>query len=171
MSVNINKVIMAGNITRDPEVKFLENERCVCSFSLAVNESYKDKNGEKKENVTFIDCEAWGRTAELVGQYLKKGSPCFIEGKLKLEKWDDKDGNKRSKLKVVADSVQFLSSGKKDEAERLPSEDAASKSQRSYESYMPEIGKDGFAVGESPAATTKPRRPAPAPVGDDEPPF
>jgi single-strand DNA-binding protein len=122
MSVNINKVIIAGNITRDPEVKFLENERCVCSFSLAVNESYKDKNGERKESVTFIDCEAWGRTAELIGQYLRKGSPCFIEGKLKLEKWDDKDGNKRSKFKVVADSVQFLNSGKKDEAERLPGE-------------------------------------------------
>jgi single-strand DNA-binding protein len=150
-------------MTRDPEVKFLDGDRCVCSFTLAVNESYKDKSGEKKENVTFIDCEAWGRTAELVGQYLKKGSPCFIEGKLKLEKWDDKDGNKRSKLKVVADSVQFLSSGKKDEVERLPSEDAAPKSQRSYESYI-KLPDDEYS---RPAL----KRPAPVGDGSDGPPF
>lgn len=105
--LSLNKVILAGNLTRDPEVKFLANERAVANFGLAVNERWKDKNGETKENTTFLDIEAWGRTAELVGQYLFKGHPCYIEGKLKLDTWE-KDGVKQYKLKVIADTVQFL---------------------------------------------------------------
>ena len=104
--------MVAGNLTRDPEVKFLANERAVCNFGLAVNKKWKDKEGNAKEEVTFIDVEAWGRTAELIGQYLKKGSPAYIEGHLKLDTWE-KDGQKHSKLKVSADSVQFLG-GKRD---------------------------------------------------------
>jgi single-strand DNA-binding protein len=115
MSVAINKVIIAGNLTRDPQVKFLANEKAVASFGIAINRRYKDASGAQKEDVTFVDIEAWGRTAELCGQYLAKGRACFIEGRLKLDTWDDKkDGSKRSKLTVVADSVQFLDSVKKD---------------------------------------------------------
>jgi single-strand DNA-binding protein len=107
MSLNYNKVTLAGNLTRDPEVKFLAGDRAVASFGLAINRKFKGNDGELKEEVTFVDCEAWGRTAELVGQYLNKGSGCFIEGRLKLDTWE-KDGQKHSKLKVVAESVQFL---------------------------------------------------------------
>ncbi|MEK7414617.1 MAG: single-stranded DNA-binding protein, partial [Planctomycetota bacterium] len=81
---NINRVLLAGNLTRDPQVRFLANEQAVVNFGIAVNRNFKGADGSKKEEVTFVDVEAWGRTAELVGQYLTKGRPCFIEGRLKL---------------------------------------------------------------------------------------
>lgn len=147
MSVAINRVLIGGNLTADPQVRFLSNENAVASFSLAINRRFKAADGQMKEEVTFVSCEAWGRTAELVGQYLTKGRACFVEGRLKLDSWDDKDGQKRQKLKVVADSVQFLDSGNREGAgEREPQGAAA-------------------------AAPSKPSRPAPAPMGDDEPPF
>lgn len=146
MSVAINRVLIGGNLTADPQVRFLSNENAVASFSLAINRRYKGADGQMKEEVTFVSCEAWGRTAELVGQYLTKGRACFIEGRLKLDSWDDKDGQKRQKLKVVADSVQFLDSGNREGAgEREPQGTAA----------------------EPP----RPRRPAPAPLDEDAPPF
>ena len=121
MSFNYNRVTIAGNLTRDPEVRFLAGERAVAHFGIAINRRWKDKDGQPQEEAVFVDCEAWGRTAELVGQYLTKGSGAFIEGRLKLDAWEDKDGQKRSKLKVVADSVQFTS-GKGDGA--APAADA-----------------------------------------------
>jgi single-strand DNA-binding protein len=112
MSLNINTVLLAGHLTRDPQLRSLPNERTVASFSLAINRRYKGADGELKEESTFVDCEAWGRTAELIGQYLAKGSACYIEGRLKLDSWEDKDGGKRSRLKVVADNVQFIGKAK-----------------------------------------------------------
>jgi single-strand DNA-binding protein len=130
MSININTVLLGGNLTRDPVVRFLANETAVANFTLAINRKFKSGN-EMKEEVTFIDCECWGRTAELAGQYLTKGRGAFIEGKLKLDTWKDKEGKNCSKLKVVADSVQFLDSGKRgQETERFPSEYAAPKPTR-----------------------------------------
>jgi single-strand DNA-binding protein len=114
MAVSINKVMLAGNLTRKPEVRPIGNDKSVTSFGIAINKRYKAGNGEQREEVTFIDVEAWNKTGELVAQYLDKGSSCFIEGSLKLDQWDDKDGQKRSKLKVVADNVQFLSFKDKD---------------------------------------------------------
>lgn len=108
MSLNLNNVQLAGNLTRDPEVKTLSGDKMVAQFGLAINHKYKTKDGEKKEDTTFVDVEAWGRTAELVGQYLTKGRPVYVEGRLRLDQWEDKDGAKRSKLKVVADNIQFL---------------------------------------------------------------
>jgi single-strand DNA-binding protein len=108
--MNLNKVLIAGNLTRDPQIKFFANEKAVANFGLAINRRFKAANGEAKEDVVFVDVEAWGRTAELVGQYLVKGRSCFIEGRLKLDQWEDKDGQKRSKLTVVAESVQFTDS-------------------------------------------------------------
>lgn len=113
MSLNINIVHVAGRLTRDPQTKVIGADRTVANFSIAMNERWKDKSGEAKESVTFIDVSAWGRTAELVGQYLTKGSECFITGKLRSETWEDKSGEKKSKLTIVADSVQFIG-GKKD---------------------------------------------------------
>jgi len=85
MSLNLNKVILAGNLTRDPQVRFFANERAVADFGLAVNRKFKTNDGQQKEEVTFVDIECWGRTAELVGQYLTKGRPAYIEGRLKLD--------------------------------------------------------------------------------------
>jgi single-strand DNA-binding protein len=115
MPVSVNKVILAGNLTRDPQVRTISGDKAVAQFDLAINHRYKSASGEMKEDVTFISCEAWGRTAELVGQYLTKGRACLVEGRLKLDSWDDKDGQKRQKLKVVANGVQFLDSVAKGE--------------------------------------------------------
>ncbi len=108
MSLNVNTVILAGHLTRDPEMRPLPGEKVVVQFGLAINRRYKGTDGEIKEESTFIDCEAWGRTAELIGQYLAKGSAAYVEGRLKLDQWQDKENKPRSRLKVVVDNVQFV---------------------------------------------------------------
>jgi single-strand DNA-binding protein len=108
MALMLNTVHVAGNLTRDPQVRFFANEKAVADFGLAINRRYRTGDGEMKEETTFIDVEAWGRQAELVGQYLTKGRNCLVEGSLKLDQWEDKNGNKRSKIKVSAQRVHFL---------------------------------------------------------------
>ena len=104
-----NKVLLLGNLTRDPEVRYTPKGTAIANIGLAVNRTYTTEGGEQKEEVTFIDIEVWGRQAETVGQYLAKGRPVFVEGRLKLDSWEDKEsGQKRNKLKVVAERVQFL---------------------------------------------------------------
>ena len=105
---NFNKVLLIGNLTRDPELKHTPSNQAVASIGLAVNRSFSTKDGEKREETTFVDCEAWGRQAEVMSQYLAKGRPVMIEGRLKLDQWQDKDGNNRSKLRVVVENFQFL---------------------------------------------------------------
>lgn len=108
---NLNKVLLMGNLTRDPEVRYTPKGTAVAELGIAVNRIYSGENGEKREETTFVDVTVWGRTAENVGEYLKKGRPVFIEGRLQLDSWEDKQsGQKRNKLKVVADNVQFLGS-------------------------------------------------------------
>lgn len=110
---NLNSVMLMGNLTRDPELRYTPSGTAVAKLGLAVNREWKNESGEKQEEVTFIDIEAWGRQAEVIGQYLKKGMPIFIEGRLKLDSWDDKHtGKKVSKLKVVLEGFQFLNSSK-----------------------------------------------------------
>ena len=119
MAGNFNKVFLMGNLTRDIELKHTPSDQSVATIGLAVNRRYTTKEGEKREETTFVDCEAWGRTAEVMSQYLRKGRPVFIEGRLKLDQWDDKEtGNKRSKLKVVIDNFQFVDSRGGDGGER-----------------------------------------------------
>ena len=108
---NINSVILGGNLTRDPEVRYTPQGTAVANFSLAVNRTYRTKEGEKKEEVCFVDIETWGRQAETCGEYLKKGSPVLVEGRLKLDTWETKEGQKRSKHKISAIRVQFLPRG------------------------------------------------------------
>ena len=106
---NLNKVMLIGNLTRDPEIKYTPKGTAIAAFGLAVNRNYTTETGEKREEVTFIDIEAFGRIAEIIGEYCKKGRPLFIEGRLKLDSWDDKaTGQKRSRLKVIADQIQLL---------------------------------------------------------------
>ncbi len=107
---NYNKVMLMGNLTRDIEVKFTPNNQAVANIGLAVNRRYRTKEGEDREETTFVDCEAWGRTAEIMQKYLTKGRPVFIEGRLKLDQWQDKEGNKRSKLRVVVENFVFVDS-------------------------------------------------------------
>jgi len=109
---SFNKVILVGNLTRDPEVRYIPSGTAVCDVGLAVNSQWTDrKTNERKEEVTFIDVTLWGRTAEIAGEYLAKGRPVLIEGRLHLDSWEDKEsGQKRSKLKVIGESLQMLGS-------------------------------------------------------------
>jgi single-strand DNA-binding protein len=107
-----NKVLLMGNLTRDIEVRHLPSGQAVGNIGLAVNRRWRDQNsGEMREEVTFVDCEAWGKTAENMAKFFTKGRPVFIEGRLKLDTWQDKtDGSNRSKLKVVVESFEFVDS-------------------------------------------------------------
>lgn len=108
---SFNKVILLGNLTRDPEVRYTPKGTAVTELGMAVNRVYTAENGEKREETTFVDVTLWGRTAEIAGEYLKKGRPVFIEGRLQLDTWDDKQsGQKRSKLKVVGEGLQLIGS-------------------------------------------------------------
>ncbi len=109
---SFNKVILMGNLTRDPELRFTPKGTAVAKLGLAVNRAWKTETGETKEDVLFIDVEAFSRQAETIGQYLKKGSPILVEGRLRLDTWDDKQTNqKRTKILVTAENVKFLGSG------------------------------------------------------------
>ncbi len=111
MAASFNKVILVGNLTRDPEVRYTPKGSAVCDLGLAVNRQYSLEGGEKREEVTFIDVVLWARLAEIAGEYLKKGRPVLIEGRLQLDTWDDKQsGQKRSKLRVIGETMQLLGS-------------------------------------------------------------
>lgn len=108
---SFNKVILLGNLTRDPEIRYTPKGSAVCDLGLAVNRQYTLENGEKREEVTYVDVVLWARLAEIAGEYLKKGRPVFIEGRLQLDTWDDKQsGQKRSKLRVIGETMQLLGS-------------------------------------------------------------
>jgi len=107
---SFNKVILMGNLTRDPELKQLPSGSAVADMRLAVSEKYKNKQGEAAESVCFVDVVAWGRQAEICGQYLAKGSPILIDGRLQYDSWENEDGQRRSKIKVQASRVQFVGS-------------------------------------------------------------
>ena len=145
---SFNKVILVGNLTRDPELRYTPSGKAIAKFGMATSRAWTTDTGEKKEETTFVDVDSFGRQAEVVSQYFKKGRPILVEGRLKLDQWDDKQtGQKRSKLGVVLESFSFLDSG---------------------------AGRG--AEGGAPAATAAPRprpagAPAPeAPSGDDSPP-
>ena len=106
---NLNKVMLMGNLTRDPQLRYTPSNQPVADFGVAVNRKWRDQQGQDREEATFVDCTAWAKTAELINQYLRKGSPIFIEGRLKLDQWEDKQGGgKRSKLSVVVENFQFI---------------------------------------------------------------
>src|SRR5215218_8714477 len=106
---SFNKVILMGNLTRDPQLKYLPSQMAVAEFGLAMNRKFRTQAGEDREEVTFVDCAAFGKTGEVINQYFTKGKPIFIEGRLKFDSWEDKQGGgKRSKLTVVAENFQFI---------------------------------------------------------------
>ncbi|MEX0886404.1 MAG: single-stranded DNA-binding protein [Phycisphaeraceae bacterium] len=108
---NLNKVMLMGNLTRDPELRYTPNNTAVTKLGLAVNRRWRNQQtNEQQEETTFVDCTAFGRTAEVLNEYLRKGRPVFIEGRLKLDQWQDKEGNNRSKLEVIVESFQFIDS-------------------------------------------------------------
>ncbi len=106
---NLNKVMLIGNLTRDPEVRYTPKGTAVTDIGLAINRTYSLDDGERREETTFVDVTYWGRQAEVLGEYMKKGRPLYVEGRLQLDSWEDKNtGQQRSRLKVVGDNFQFL---------------------------------------------------------------
>jgi len=141
---NLNKVLLLGNVTRDPEVRYTPKGSAVCDLGVAVNRAYTTDSGEKREEVTFVDVTLWGRTAEVASEYLKKGRPVFIEGRLQMDTWDDKQtGQKRTRLRVVAENMQLLGG-------------------------RPQGGGD---TGESRQTSAPPKKPAASEPDEDEIPF
>src|SRR2546428_9292414 len=125
---SFNKVILLGNLTRDPEVRYTPKGSAVCDLGVAVNRQYTLDSGEKREEVTYVDVVLWSRLAEIAGEYLKKGRPVFIEGRLQMDTWDDKQtGQKRSKLKIVAEELRLIGSRPDSEGGSRPSGGASSR--------------------------------------------
>jgi single-strand DNA-binding protein len=155
---SFNKVILVGNVTRDPELRYTPKGMAIAKIGMAVNRTWRNEAGETKEEVTFVDIDAFGRQAETLGQYIKKGSPLLIEGRLKLDQWDDKQtGQKRSKLGVIVEGFQFLGGPR---TEGAPGENAPRRS-------------TGAAAAPAPSAS--PAAPAAEPDGpppeEDDVPF
>jgi single-strand DNA-binding protein len=127
---NFNKVILAGNLTRDHELRYTPKGLAIVKIGIAINRTWKNEAGETKEEVTFVDVDAFGRQAEVVAQYFKRGRPILIEGRLRLDQWDDKQtGQKRSKLGVVLEGFQFMDSGNR--ADGVPGAPGAPEAPRS----------------------------------------
>ena len=112
---NYNRIVLIGNLTRDPQLKFLPSQTAICEFGMAINHKYKTASGEQREEVCFIECTCFGKAGEVINQYMQKGRPILVEGRLKFDSWEDKQGGgKRSKHSVVVDNFQFL--GGRDDA-------------------------------------------------------
>jgi len=147
MSISLNHLTIAGNLTRDPQIRFLANERCVASFGMANSRRYKSGN-ETKEETLFLDCEAWGQTGEHIGKFFAKGKPIIVEGRLRMDTWTDKEtGKPRSKPVLVVDRFHFVPDGKGKAEGAAPAGDAAPSASSAH------------ATGPSPAPS------------NDEPPF
>jgi single-strand DNA-binding protein len=154
-----NKVILIGNLTRDPEVRYTPKGTAVAKLGLAINRNWRTETGEQREEVTFVDVDVFGRQAETVGQYLRKGRPVLVEGRLRLDTWEDKQTNqKRSRLGVVMESFQFLDYGGGRGGEGEPGGPA----------------RASRSTGSAPAAAAPAAAPDVAdaePAGEDEVPF
>jgi len=107
---SFNRVILMGNMTRDPQLKYLPNNTAVCEFGIATNRKWRDQSGNQREDVCYVDVSAFGRQGETINQYMGKGRPILIEGRLKFDSWTAQDGGKRSKLSVVVENFQFVGS-------------------------------------------------------------
>jgi single-strand DNA-binding protein len=163
---NLNKVMLIGNVTRDPEIKYTPKGSAVTDLGIAVNRVFTPDGGEKREETTFVDVTLWGRQAEIAGEYCKKGRSIYIEGRLQLDSWEDKaSGQKRSKLRVVGENFQLLGprpgggsgggGGDEEYSERPP--------RREQPSASSGVGGGGYNAGRSPAQQP--------PLEDDDIPF
>ncbi len=173
---SVNKVFLMGNLTRDPELRYTTNGVAVADLGVAVNRAYTTKDGERREEVTFIDVTVWNRQAENCCQFLKKGRPIHVEGYLKLDSWDDKtSGEKRTKLKVEAENVQFLGSRRDEPEGNAPQGGEVVSAPAPRRSSPPSgNGANGPARGSYNAPNAAPRRPATPPAeteADDDIPF
>ena len=162
---NYNKIILVGNLTRDPQLSYLPSQTPVVEFGLAVNRRWRGKDNQQKEEVCFIDCRAYAKSAEILNQYMSKGRQILIEGRLQFDQWTDKDGNKRSKHRVFVENVQFLDTRQQGGQGHAP--------QQGGQGYAPQQGGQGQAPQQAPQQARQmrsPQAPQQAPQGVDEPP-
>jgi single-strand DNA-binding protein len=156
---NYNKVILIGNLTRDPELRYTPKGTAIARIGLAINRYWRDANGDQKEEVTFVDVDAFGKQAETLGSYMKKGRPLMIEGRLKLDTWDDKQTNqKRHRLGVVLESFQFMDAKGPDEG-------------GSGTPRVPPSAAPAAKAPSAPTAATAPAEAEEAPPAEDDVPF
>ena len=142
---SLNKVFLIGNLTRDPELRYIPSGSAVATFTIGVNRVYTTQSGEKKEQVSFLRIVVWGRRAEVCGEYLSKGSPVFIEGRLQSRDWQTQDGQKRNTVEVIADNVQFLRMGNKQgpsQAKETPAPEDVETINLNDEASLPDMKKD-----------------------------
>jgi single-strand DNA-binding protein len=145
---NLNKVMLIGNLTRDPELRYTPSGKAVADITLAINRIWNNEQGQKQEETIFVDVTLWGRQAELAQQYLTKGRGAYVEGRLQMDTWDDKEtGKKRSRLKVVGDTLQFLPDGRGGAGGGAPSQGGS-------QSHAPQQ-RSGPPQGASPASNTE----------------
>jgi single-strand DNA-binding protein len=155
---NLNKVMLIGNLTRDPELRVTPKGTAICQFSLAVNRKFRDEAGADREEVTYVDIEAWGKSGENIAKYCTKGRPLFVEGRLRLDQWEDKTTKeKRSRMKVVCDNFQFLGTGRAEGG--APGGEGGGGEQPRYNSPAPRSG------------APRPSAPAPQENLDEDVPF
>jgi len=146
---SLNKVLLIGNLTRDPDVRMLSNGRPVCNFGLALNRNYKDAEGNRKEEVTFVDVECYGPRAEAVGRFFTKGRSIFVEGRLKLDQWESKEGEKRSAIRVVLDNFEFVDS-KQDGQSTGDRQPSSSSNSSPTPQPMPEVSNENASPSSDP---------------------
>ncbi len=146
MAASLNKVMLIGNLTRDPELRYIPSGQGVTSFTVAVNRTYNSQSGEKKEEVSFIRVVVWGRRAEVCNEYLKKGSGVFVEGRLQSRSWEAQDGSKRSTIEVIALNVQFL--GRSSRQENAP-ESAPDAEENVFDETPSQPSKNSIPVSDS----------------------
>lgn len=127
MPASLNRTLLIGNLTRDVDLKYTTSGTAMANFGLAVNRTYTNSDGEKVEDVCFVEIVAWSRLAEVSAEYLAKGRPVFVEGRLQMDTWEQEDGKKRSRLKVIAQNIQFLGDGARADADREDREDTDDK--------------------------------------------
>lgn len=120
--MNVNRVMICGNLTREPQLSYTPNQTAIVDFGLAINRKWKGKDGSQKEETCFVDCTAFGKTGENINKYVKKGQPLFVEGRLTFDSWTAQDGTKRNKLKVTVDNFQFVPTGEKQENQQRQDE-------------------------------------------------
>ncbi len=161
---DLNKVMLIGRLSRDPQLRYLPSQSAVCDFGFAVGRKFKTATGEQKEETAFVDCTVFGKGAEIFNQYMAKGKQCYLEGRLRLDQWDDKTtGQKRSKLTVVVEDFQFLGS-KSDGQGGGGDEGGGGGGQARSGGY-------GSAPSRAPASRAPAGRPAPQQQPDSDPPY
>ncbi len=163
---NLNKVQLMGNITRDPEVRYTPKGTAVTDIGLAINRNYSTDDGDRREETTFVDITFWGRQAEVIGEYMKKGRPLYVEGRLQLDQWEDKNtGQQRSRLKVIGDNFQFL--GGRDEGGQR----GGGQGQQSSQQGAPQQQSQQSQQSQQQAPTQQNYDPIPPSDDDDDIPF